>query len=63
MLQPAIDADVLTVNRYGTSIVTLRSGQSLRVRGDGVAASSKALIQGGRIIGAAPSLPIQSIGV
>jgi hypothetical protein len=54
---------VTTVNSDGTSIVALRSGQSLRVQGDSVAASSKALIQGGRIIGAAPSLPIQSISV
>lgn len=54
---------VTTVNSDGTSIVTLRSGQSLRVQGDSVVASSKALIQGGRIIGAAPSLPIQSISV
>ena len=54
---------VTTVNSDGTSIVTLRSGQSLRVQGDSVAASSKALIQGGRIIGAAPALPVQSISV
>ena len=52
---------VTTVNNDGTSIVTLRSGQSLRVQGDSVAANSKALIQGGRIIGTAPSLPVQSV--
>ena len=54
---------VTTVNSDGTSIVTLRSGQSLRVQGDSVPASNKALIQGGRIIGAAPPLPVQSISV
>ena len=54
---------VATVNNNGTSIVTLRSGQSLRVQGDSVAANSKALIQNGKIIGVAPSLPIQSVRV
>jgi hypothetical protein len=54
---------VTTVNSDGTSIVALRSGQSLRVQGNSVETNSKALIQGGRIIGAAPSLPIQSISV
>lgn len=54
---------VTTVNNDGTSIVTLRSGQSLRVQGDSVPATNKALIQNGKIIGAAPSLPIQSVYV
>ncbi len=54
---------VATVNSDGTSIVTLRSGESLRVQGDSVAANSKALIQNGKIIGAAPSLPVQSVSV
>jgi hypothetical protein len=51
---------VTTVNSDGTSIVTLRSGQSLRVQGDSVPANSKALIQDGKIIGSAPTLPVQS---
>jgi molybdopterin biosynthesis enzyme len=65
LIAPGVKAvvTVTTVNSDGTSIVALRSGQSLRVQGDSVEASSKALIQGGRIIGAAPSLPIQSISV
>lgn len=54
---------VTTVNSDGTSIVTLRSGDSLRVQGDSVAATNKALIQDGKIIGAAPSLPVQSVSV
>ncbi len=54
---------VATVNSDGTSIVTLRSGQSLRVQGDSVPATNKALIQDGKIIGAAPSLPVQSVVV
>lgn len=54
---------VATVNNDGTSIVTLRSGQALRVQGDSVPATNKALIQDGKIIGAAPSLPVQSVSV
>jgi hypothetical protein len=54
---------VATVNGDGTSIVTLRSGDSLRVQGDNVPATNKALIQNGKIIGAAPSLPIQSVSI
>lgn len=54
---------VTTVNTDGTSIVTLRSGQALRVQGDSVPATNKALIQDGKIIGAAPSLPVQSVSV
>jgi molybdopterin biosynthesis enzyme len=54
---------VATVNNDGTSIVTLRSGDSLRVQGDNVPATNKALIQNGKIIGAAPSLPIQSVSI
>jgi molybdopterin biosynthesis enzyme len=54
---------VTTVNSDGTSFVTLRAGDSLRVRGDSVAAGSNALIQNGKIIGGAPALPIQSVSV
>lgn len=54
---------VTTVNSDGTSIVTLRSGDSLRVQGDSVAATNKALIQDGKIVGSAPTLPIQSVSV
>ena len=54
---------VSAVNTDGTSVVALRSGGSLRVQGDDVAQGKKALIQGGRIIGAAPSLPVLSTEV
>lgn len=54
---------VTAVNNDGTSIVTLRSGSTLRVAGDSVTAGDKALIQNGKIVGAAPSLPIQSVTV
>lgn len=54
---------VETVNDDGTSQVALRGGGSLRVQGDSVVQGGKALIQDGRIIGAAPSLPVQSISV
>lgn len=51
---------VSAVNTDGTSIVTLRGGGSLRVQGDSVVQGQKALMQDGRIIGAAPALPVQS---
>lgn len=54
---------VTTVNNDGTSIVTLRNGSTLRVAGDSVTTGDKALIQNGKIVGAAPSLPIQSVTV
>ncbi|MBL4796499.1 MAG: hypothetical protein JKY50_03700 [Oleispira sp.] len=54
---------VTTVNNDGTTSVTLRGGGELRVQGDNVAQGAKALIQGGRISGAAPSLPIISTEV
>lgn len=49
---------VKSVGLDGTSLVELRSGDELRVQGDSVAVGEGALIQGGRIIGAAPLLPI-----
>jgi hypothetical protein len=54
---------VAAVNNDGTSIVMLRSGQALRVQGDSVGVNNKALIQGGKIIGAAPSLPTHSVSI
>lgn len=47
---------VTTVNTDGTSIVTLRSGDTVRVQGDTVTAGSKAIIQNGRILRTAPDL-------
>lgn len=54
---------VSAVNADGTSMVTLRSGDSLRVQGDSVTQGEKALIQSGKIIGSAPSLPMASVDV
>jgi hypothetical protein len=54
---------VTTVNADGTSIITLRSGSTLRVQGDSVTAGDKAIIQGGKIIGRAPNLPVQTVEV
>lgn len=54
---------VASVNADGTSTVTLRSGATLQVRGDSVAAGQKAIIQGGEIKGKAPDLPVVSIDV
>ena len=54
---------VSAVNADGTSMVLLRGGGSLRVQGDNVSQGNEALIQDGRIIGAAPSLQVLSIEV
>jgi len=51
------------VNSDGTSSVTLRSGDAIRVRGDSVGAGQKAIIQGGEIKGKAPDLPAVTIEV
>jgi len=45
-----------TVNNDGTSTVTLRNGDSIKVQGDSVNAGDSALIQQGRIIGKVPNL-------
>lgn len=47
----------------GTSIVELPSGQRFRVLGTSVAPGSHAFVQGGRIVGEAPSLPYYSATV
>lgn len=52
-----------TVNSDGTSTVTLRSGGTIRVRGDSVAAGQKAIIQNGEIRGAAPALSAVTVEV
>jgi len=58
-----IVATVASVNADGSSVVTLRTGGSLRVQGDDVTAGDKVLIQQGRIIGRAASLTAVSIDV
>ncbi|MDP2548094.1 hypothetical protein [Oceanobacter sp. 4_MG-2023] len=47
---------VTTVHTDGTSTVTLRSGDTLRVQGDTVSEGNAALIQQRRIIGKVPNL-------
>ncbi|WP_297533521.1 hypothetical protein [Thalassolituus sp.] len=54
---------VAAVNADGTSVVTLRSGGTLQVRGDSVAVGQKAIIQRGEIKGKAPDLPAVTIEV
>jgi len=54
---------VASVGTDGTSIVTLRDNNQIRVTGDSVAAGEKAIIQEGKIIGKAPGLPAQTIEV
>ena len=55
--------EVVVVDTNGTSIVELPTGERFRVEGDSVAAGANAFIQGGRIIGEAPSLPYYSATV
>ena len=51
------------VNTDGSSLVSLRTGDQLRVAGDTVEVGQKAIIQAGRIIGRAPDLPFSRIEV
>lgn len=55
--------EVSSVGADGTSIVIVRGGNSIRVNGDAVPAGSKAIIQGGKIIGKAPDLPAQTVEI
>ncbi|MCY0966122.1 hypothetical protein [Parathalassolituus penaei] len=54
---------VASVGADGTSIVTVRDGSQIRVAGDSVAAGEKAIIQDGKIMSKAPSLPMLSVEV
>lgn len=58
-----IIATVYLVNNDGTSIVTLRDGTHVRVRGASVAASQKCFILDGVIQSEAPNLPSYSVTV
>lgn len=53
---PKTIVTVAVVNTDGTSMVTLRSGDQIRVQGDSVSVGGKAIIQGGKIQGKAPDL-------
>lgn len=54
---------VQTVNADGTSVVTLRGGDTLRVFGDSVQAGNRAIIQSGKIVGPASALTFTEITV
>ena len=54
---------VIAQDDNGTSIVELPSGQRFRVDGTSIPAGSHAFVQGGRIVGEAPSLPYYSATV
>jgi hypothetical protein len=54
---------VTAVNVNGTSVVTLRGGGSVTVQGVSVDVGGSAIIQDGRIIGAAPDLPVASVEI
>jgi hypothetical protein len=56
-------ATVTSHNADGTSTVQLSSGASITVLGQSVAVSSKAYIEGGRIISQAADLPYSEIEV
>lgn len=54
---------VTTVNADGTSVVTLRSGDTMLVNGDSITAGSKAWIEDGKITGPASALPYSEVMV
>ena len=54
---------VQVVNSNGTSSVQTQSGATLTVIGDSITAGNKALVQQGRIIGQAASLPTYNVSV
>lgn len=54
---------VLEHNGDGTSTVELPGARPIRVEGVSVAPGSKAFVQGGRIQGPAPNLPVINIPI
>ena len=54
---------VVSVGTNGTSVVQSDAGAQWTVIGDSVAASSRALVQEGRIVGAASDLPTYYVSV
>lgn len=55
--------EVVSVDADGSSVVRLRDGSTLRVRGDSVAVGDRAVIQSGEIVGKAPDLPEVTVSV
>ncbi|WP_221800421.1 hypothetical protein [Oceanobacter mangrovi] len=54
---------ITTVNTDGTSIVTLRSGDTIKVQGDTVSVGDKAMIQAGRVVAKVPGLAFYEIEI
>jgi hypothetical protein len=54
---------VLSVGSDGTSVVETPTSAPFTVLGDSIAVGDRALVQGGRIIGSAPSLPYYEVDV
>lgn len=54
---------VTAVNSNGTSVVTLRTGETITVQGTSVGVGEGAVIQNGRIIGQAPALTAVSVDI
>ncbi|MDP5206338.1 hypothetical protein [Alishewanella sp. SMS8] len=61
--QPRTIGTVTSHNADGTSSVQLLSGAFVTVLGQSVAVSSRAYIEGGRVIGQAASLPFFNIDI
>ena len=54
---------VASHNANGTSTITLRNGSSMTAKGQGVAVSSKALIDDGEVLREVPSLPAYTVQI
>ena len=61
--QTVIVATVRSVSSDGTSILDTPEGGSLRAQGVVVVAGGKAYVQGGRVLGPAPDLPVYNLTV
>lgn len=61
--EPLVIVTVDTVNSDGTSTVTTAAGGAMRVIGTGVAATKKAYVKAGAIVGEAPDTEYYEIEV
>ena len=60
---PLLIGEVTAHNADGTSTVELPSGDTLRVRGQGVSVGNNAFVQTGQVQGEAPDLPVVSVEI
>ena len=60
---PLLIGEVTAHNADGTSTVELPSGDTVRVRGQGVAIGDNAFVQAGQVQGEAPDLPVVSVEI